>query len=179
MRLCRFFIYHMSLTRAQKEEIVAGIKQLFTDSEVAIFLNFHGLSVKDGMKMRRDFRNHDMRYRVMKKSFLTRAIYDRFGKKPPGLKGEIGVVFGKDLLEATKEVARAAKAIKTLTVQGGWLEGMWADTRQIVALAAIPSREALLTQLVMMLNAPIKNMAGALAGIPRKFIGTLEAIKSR
>lgn len=175
----------MPLTRAQKEEIIVGIKQLFADSEIAIFLNFHGLSVKDGMRMRRDFRNQDMRYRVMKKSLLARAIGDLFGKKSPELKGEIGVVFGHDPLAVSKEVVRVAKAIKALTVQGGWWEnapsslslGGWVDVRQIVALAAIPSREVLLAQLVMMLNTPMRNMAEVLAGIPRKFVGTLEAIK--
>lgn len=184
----------MPLTRAQKEEIIVGIKQLFADSKVAIFLNFHGLSVKDGTRMRRDFRNQDMRYRVMKKSLLARAIGDLFGKKSPELKGEIGVVFGHDPLAASKETVRVAKAIKALTVQGGWWGnapvsppasptnrgeslGGWIDVRQIVALAAIPSREVLLAQLVMMLNTPMRNMAGALAGIPRKFVGTLEAIK--
>lgn len=167
----------MPLTRAQKEEIVTGFKQLFTDSTIAVFLNFHGLSVKHSTTMRRDFRSHDMRYRVVKKSLLARAINDIFGKKTPELKGEIGVVFGRDPLAAAKEVVRAAKAIKTLTVQGGWWENAWIDARQIVALAAIPSREVLLTQLVMMLNTPMQNMAGALAGIPRKFVGTLEAIK--
>mgnify|MGYP001572683134 FL=1 len=110
----------MPFTRQQKEDIIEEIKQLFADSPIAIFLNFHGLSVKDGTAMRRDFRKQDMRYRVVKKSLLTRAMNDFFGKKPSELKGEVGVVFGRDPLTAAKEVARAAKAIKTLTVQGGW-----------------------------------------------------------
>lgn len=174
-----YFFNHMPLTRAQKEEIVAGLKQLFADSNIAVFLNFHGLSVKDSTNMRRDFRAHDMRYRVAKKSLLARAISDLFSKKSPELKGEIGVVFGNDPLEATKEVVRVAKTIKTLTVQGGWWENAWMEVRQIVALAAIPSREVLLAQLIMILNAPMRNMAGVLAGIPRKFVGTLEAIRAQ
>lgn len=167
----------MPLTRQQKEEIIAGLKQLFVNSKIAVFLNFHGLSVKDSTRMRRDFRTLDMRYRVVKKSLLARAINDLFGKKSPELKGEIGVVFGADPLEVTKEAVRAAKAIKTLTVQGGWWENTWMEVRQIVALAAIPSRGVLLAQLVMVINAPMRNMVGVLAGIPRKFVGTLEAIK--
>lgn len=186
MRLSPYFI--MPFTRAQKENIVAELKQLFTDSAIAVFLNFHGLSVKNGMAMRRDFRASGMRYRVVKKSLLARAINDLFSKQPPALKGEIGVAFGNDPFEAVKEVVRAAKAIKALTVQGGWWwgpalpdasQGGWMEVRQIVALAAIPSREVLLAQLAMMLNAPIRNMAGALAGIPRQFVGTLEAIRSQ
>lgn len=167
----------MSLTRTQKEEIIVGIKQLFADSEIAIFLNFHGLSVKDGTSMRRDFLKNGLRYRVIKKSLLARAINDLFGKKSPELKGEIGMVFGRDPLAAAKEVARVAKATKALTAQGGWLEGTWVDVRQIAALAAVPSREVLLAQLVMIINAPMKNITGVLAGIPRKFVGTLEAIR--
>lgn len=166
----------MPTTRAQKEEIIVGIKQLFADSKIAIFLNFHGLSVKDSTNMRRDFHVHNMRYRVMKKSLLARAISDLFGKKSPELKGEIGVVFGNDPLIVTKEVARVAKTIKTLTAQGGWWENAWMEARQIAALAAIPSREVLLAQLIMILNAPTRNMVGALAGVPQKFVGMLKAI---
>lgn len=181
----------MPLTRAQKEDIVSEITQLFADSPIAIFLNFHGLSVKETMAMRRDFLTHGLHYRVAKKTLFARAMNAAFGKEPPALKGEIGVVWGADPLVATKAVVRAAKGMKALTVQGGWWEGAlaslasrrsgpqggWIDTRQIVALAAIPGREVLLAQLIMMLNTPIRNTVGVLAGIPRKFVGILEAIK--
>ena len=88
------------------------------------------------------------------------------------------MIFGSDHLTATKEVVRIAKAIKTLTVQGGWWENAFMGVSQIVALAAIPSREVLLTQLIMVMNAPMRDLMGAFADIPRKFIGTLEAIKN-
>ena len=174
----------MPLTRAQKEEIVTGLTQLFADSTIAIFLNFHGLSVKDGTAMRRDFLKNILRYRVVRKTFLARAIAQYSGKKLPTLAGEIGVVFGGEALSAAREVVRVAKGTKALTVQGGWWghtsaspsQGEWMETRQIVALAAIPSREVLLAQLVMIINAPMRNMVGTLAGIPRQFIATLEAI---
>ena len=183
----------MPLTRAQKEEIVTGLTQLFADSTIAIFLNFHGLSVKDGTAMRRDFLKNTLRYRVVRKTFLARAIAQYSGKKLPTLAGEIGVVFGGEALSAAREVVRVAKGTKALTVQGGWWghtsasppgsptnrgesQGEWMDSRQIVALAAIPSREVLLAQLVMIINAPMRNMVGTLAGIPRQFIATLEAI---
>lgn len=183
----------MPLTRTQKEEIIAEFKAFFTDSAVAIFLNFHGLSVKETMAMRRDFLAHGLRYRVAKKTLLAHAMHAAFGKELPALKGEIGVVFGSDVLEAAKGVVRAAKAMKALTVQGGWWEdvsasprqaesvsarrGGWIDARQIVALAAIPSREVLIAQLVIMLNAPIRSTIGVLAGVPRMFVGVMEAIR--
>ena len=168
----------MPLTRQQKEDIIGTIKQVFADSVIAIFLNFHGLSVKDSTTMRRDFLKNGLKYHVVKKTLLSRAISNHFGKQPPELKGEIGVVFGSDPLTATKEVVRIAKAIKALTVQGGWWENAFMGVSQIVALAAIPSREVLLTQLIMVMNAPMRNLIGAFADIPRKFIGTLEAIKN-
>jgi len=167
----------MPFTRQQKEDIVGEIKQLLRDSVIAIFLNFHGLSVKDGDTMRRDFRAHALRYRVVKKSLLARAISDFFGKNPPELKGEIGVVFGSDPLAATKEVVRAAKAIKPLTIQGGWWQNDWMDVRRLVILAAIPSRAVLLAQLAMLLRTPTRHTVGILAAIPRQFVGVLEAVR--
>ncbi len=168
----------MPLTRTQKQDIVVKIRQLFATSPIAIFLNFHGLSVKDGTAMRRELRALGLSYQVVKKTLLARAISGQSGKEPPELKGEIGVVFGNDVLAASKEVVRMVKAIKALTIQGGWSENTFMEVRQIVALAMIPSRDVLLAQLAMLLNAPIRNMAGVLAAVPRQFVGILEAIRN-
>lgn len=168
----------MPLTRQQKEDTVAALEHRFTDSAVALFLNFHKLSMKEGTAMRREMRALGLSYQVVKKTLLARAIAKRFQKDPPSLKGEIGVVFGNDSLAASKEVVRMVKAIKALTIQGGWSEGVFMEVRQIVALAMIPSRDALLGQLAMLLNAPVRNMVGALAAMPRQLVGTLEAIKN-
>ncbi len=59
------------------------------------------------------------------------------------------------------------------------IEGKAIDADQVKALSELPSKEALLSQMLSVFNGPTTQFVGVLNGVLRQFVGTLEAIKEK
>ena len=68
---------------------------------------------------------------------------------------------------------------KTPKVICGVVEGKKVSPDEVKALANLPSKEALIAQLLSAMNGPTTNFIGALGGLLRKLVGTLDAIKEK
>lgn len=158
----------MPVTRKQKEALVKTIKDKLATSNFVVFLNFHGLSVAKASLLRRALRKAEGGYMVAKKTLLGVAA------KEAGLEidlkklgGEIGVAVGgkseDSMLGVAKEIATFARKNKDiLKIIGGLWNKAWVDETEVKKLAAIPSREVLLTQLAFMLSQPVASFARVL-----------------
>ncbi len=163
----------MPVTRKQKEEAVKKLKEKLGASNFVAFLNFHGLSVAKGTELRKALRKAGADYLVSKKTLLGVAAKDaglELDKKT--LEGEIGAVFAEgedEALASSKEVATFARKNKDmLKIIGGFWQKTWIDANEIKRLAAIPSREVLLTQLAFMLSQPMASFARVLNEVSKK-----------
>lgn len=164
----------MSIIRKQKEEKVKELKKKISSSSFVAFLNFHKLSVKKAMELRRALRKANGDYLVSKKTLISVAAKEaglELDKKK--LEGEIGIVFGGDkedtMLAIAKEIATFAKKnSEMLKIIGGIWNGEWADVNHVKRLAAIPGREVLLTQLAFMLTQPVSSLARVLLEVSKK-----------
>ena len=161
------------VTRKQKEEVVAGLTKKLNASSFIGFVNFHNMSVAKASEFRRALRKQHAEYAVGKKTLLGVAAKGaglEMDKKK--LEGEVGVVFGGDgedsALGATKEIATfARKNAEILKIIGGFWDKGWIEMADIKRLAAIPSREVLLTQLAYMLTQPVASLARVLTEVSK------------
>lgn len=167
-----YLLTNMPVTRKQKEGAVKKLKEKLGASSFIAFLNFHGLSVKKAMELRRALRKAGADYSVSKKTLLGVAVKDaglELDKKI--LEGEIGAVFAKGedgALASSKEVANFARKNKDmLKIIGGFWQKAWIGADEIKRLAAIPAREVLLTQLAFMLSQPVASLARALQEVEK------------
>jgi large subunit ribosomal protein L10 len=64
-------------------------------------------------------------------------------------------------------------------MKGGLLEGVVIDPAQVGRLAAMPSREQMLSDLGAGLMSPLAAFAGALNGLLYMFVGGLDALKTQ
>lgn len=164
----------MPKTKSQKQEAVKILKEKLASSSFVAFLNFHKLSVKKAMELRRALRKANGDYAVAKKTLISVAAKESgldVDKKK--LDGEVGVAFGGDkedtMLAIAKEIGNfARKNSEMLKIMGGVWNKEWADADQIKRLAAIPGREVLLTQLAFMLSQPVANLARILKEVEQK-----------
>ena len=69
-----------------------------------------------------------------------------------------------------------AKGNNLLVLKGGLLGDKFLDAKQAEQLAKIPPREVLLAQLAGAFQAPMQQMAGLLAALPRDFAYGLKAL---
>jgi len=170
----------MTITRAKKEEIIKDIHSRLEKSQISIFVNFHGLSVKDVSKLRNSLRKDKVDYKVAKKTLINRAL-DGFGFRgeKPLLEGELALVSGYDdaVAPARNLFSFVKKHKESIKILGGVFEKTYIDKSAVSALAVIPSRETLLGQLVNVINSPVQGMVGTLSGVMRNFVGVLNQIK--
>ena len=85
------------------------------------------------------------------------------------------MVFPQDPVAAAKVIADFAKGNDKLVVKGGAYAGKALDADGVKALASIPSKEVLLSQLLGLMQSPVSRIARVLAAIAEKREAPAEA----
>jgi large subunit ribosomal protein L10 len=177
----------MTLTKEKKGEIIQDLQDKIKNSNIVIFLNFHGIDVKNINILRNKLRTGNSLYKVAKKTLVKKALDNfQFKGNCPLLKGELALVFGKDETGSPKTVGDFIKEYakksdgsqrKELEILGGILDEKFIDSNSVLALSAIPSREILLAKLLGSFIAPARQMVGVLAGTMQGFVNSLNQIR--
>ena len=171
----------MAITKQRKQDILKKITDIVAKSKSVVFINFHGLKVLSINEIRQGLRAHGIGYYVLKKTLLKRALADhKIMGDIPHLDGEIGVVYGEDMVGPAKQIAAFAKKLKeNLKLMGGVMEGRFLSREEVTMLSAVPSREELLGQLVSVLAGPARGFVTVLSGVPRGFVVALDQISQK
>jgi large subunit ribosomal protein L10 len=147
-----------------KQAAVAEIVELLKDASTTIVSDHRGLSVADLSRVRRDLREKDINYRVVKNR-LARIAAEQLGRPEliPLLSGPTALaVGGSDETTLAKGLLDATRVFK-VEIRGAAMNGQQVDGATVLALAALPPREILLAQLAGGFAAPLSTMAGLLA----------------
>ena len=98
----------------------------------------------------------------------------------PLLIGPTAIAFGyDDPVAPAKVLSEFARTTPVLELKGGLLEGKVLDVDAVKALADLPSREELLSQVLRGMQAPIAGLANVLQGTIRNFVYALEAVRKQ
>lgn len=165
-------------TKKQKKNIVQDLSEKLKNSKAVVFSDFKGLKVKDMMAMRKELRFAGVSFNVVKKTLIEIALKDaKLEMDVKGLEGQIAVaVSSGDEVAAAKIIAKVAKANENLKIVGGILGDKILSIDEVKALASLPSKEELLSQLVRTLNAPVSGFVNVLAGNLRGLVNVLKAV---
>jgi large subunit ribosomal protein L10 len=167
------------MKRTEKEQLVSELKEKIESATALYYTDFTGLNVKRMTELRRRFRKANVEYVVIKNTLALRAVNES-GLVGERLKGPTGLVVAKDPVEAAKILTDFAKTNdQRPAVKGGVFDGASIDAAQVKRLAAMPSREQMLSELGAGLQAPLGAMLGALNGLLMNFAGALEALKTQ
>src|SRR3989344_5283512 len=163
------------LNKQQKEKLVDDLTDKFKRQKIAIFSDFHGVSVAKAQALRHILKKTDAEYKVAKKTLLDRALNKLgLGTKTQEFKGEIGVAFGYgDEIPPAKTLFKFSKENDTFKILGGILGSRILSDKEVVALARIPSREILIGQLLGTLQSPMRGLVSVLGGNLRNLVTVL------
>lgn len=133
-------------------------------------MDYRGLTVEEVTNLRKQLRDAGVEMKVIKNSILSRAA------KKVGLDGLDEVFTGPtavafsndDVVAPAKIIDEFAKDAKALEIKGGVIEGKVSSVEQITALAKLPNREGLLSMLLSVLQAPVRNVAYAVKAVAEK-----------
>lgn len=172
----------MPVTKAQKTEILDGLKEQFGRAQGAVFAEFRGLSVKDTQTLRRALRDAGLEYKVAKKTLIKLAAKEHgYDLTDSVMEGPIGVAFGfDDEILAAQKMAEFAKKFPGLTIKGGIMEGKVIDMAMVNLLASIPSRDVLLAKFMGSAMSPVSGFVGILGnGLVGGFVRVLNAYQEQ
>ena len=151
----------------QKQIIIDEIKDKFERAESAVVIDYMGITVAEADEMRKKLREAEVDYTVYKNTLVKRAIegtkYEALGEI---LEGPSGFAFSYDDATAPARVRNdARKAYKKMEFKGGIIEGEYYDKENIEKIAAIPSRDTLISKFMGSIQSPIANFARVVAQI--------------
>ncbi len=144
------------MNREEKSTAVADLQGQFQRATVALLASSQGLTVAKVQELRRAVKQAGGEYKVAKNTFVRLAIKDTsFGILDELLSGPNGVVFGyADPVAVTKVLVKFAEENDKLSIKGGALGAKLLARDEVEALAKLPSREALLSQLLRLIQTP-------------------------
>lgn len=152
---------------AKKAQIVDEVAEKFNAAASVVIADYRGLTVEEVTTLRKQLREAGVEMKVIKNSILSRAA------KQAGLEGLDGVFTGPtavafsndDVVAPAKIMDEFSKDAKALELKGGIIEGKVASLEEITALAKLPNREGLLSMLLSVLQAPVRNVAYAVNAV--------------
>lgn len=151
------------MDRAQKEETVASLKQVFEESTVVVVTHYSGLTVADMTDLRARMRDAGATFKVAKNR-LTRLALE--GTQYDGLSemftGPCAIAYSDDPVAPAKVAVNFSKENDKLVVLGGAFGAEMLDIQRVQELAALPSLDELRGKLVGLLQTPAQNMVGVL-----------------
>lgn len=151
------------MDRAQKEQLVASLHQVFQGAQLVVITHQSGLSVAEISNLRRQMRDAGASFRVTKNR-LTRLALD--GTPYQGLvelfQGPTAIAYSEDPIAAAKVAVEFAKKNGKLSIVGGGLGEKILNEGEVRSLAALPSLDELRGRLVGMLTTPATRIAGVL-----------------
>ena len=149
------------MERAQKETIVAGLREVFESANLVVVTQFSGLTVAEATDLRNRMREAGAKFQVTKNRLALRALEGTAYKDIAELfTGATAIAYSQDAVAAAKVVVDYAKKNDKLVVIGGALGGDTLDVARVKALAALPSLDELRGQLVALIQTPATRIAG-------------------
>ena len=146
----------------QKQQVVADLKAKIEGSVSGVLVDYKGIDVANDTKMRRELREAGVEYAVYKNSAIRFALAEtQFSALTSCLDGTTALALSAtDATAAARILSKYAKDNKNgFNIKGGFVEKYVMDAAGIEAVASIPSREVLLSQLCGGLNGVIRNLA--------------------
>lgn len=156
--------------REEKMQIVADIVQKLSDSKTTILTDYRGLDVAEVTELRKSLREAGIEFKVLKNTLVRRATAEvNLTDIDEFLAGPTAIAFSyDDLVAPAKILSDFAKKHDALEIKAGLLEGKFISSDEIKALASLPSREGLLSMLLSVLQAPMRNFALAVKAVSEK-----------
>lgn len=172
----------ISQNREKKEALVAEIANDVARAKALVFTNYQGLTHKQIEELKKSIKPMDADMIVAKNTLLKIALEKGNVKidESASLEGPTGtmLLYG-DVIEPLKRLAKSIKDLNLPTIKFAVIDGKMTSADDVIKLSSLPSREVLLTQMVVGLKSPIFGLHRAMSWNLQKLVMTLNAVASQ
>lgn len=159
----------MGRTLENKQQIVEELKGLLGEAEMALVLDFKGLTIKEMTDLRTRLQASNGVCKVTKNTLMRRAIDgdSAWSDLDSLLTGTNAFVLVKgDIGGAVKALQSFQKDTKKSDVKGGLFEGQLLSPSDIQAIGDLPSKEVLMAQIAGAINGLATKLAVGINEVP-------------
>jgi large subunit ribosomal protein L10 len=163
-------------------DAVEDIKRIFMENEGIIFTDHTGLKAQDAVNVRDKLLEAGSYLKVIKNTLgliAAREVFSDMDLEEIFTGPTSIVVAKKDIVSTAKVVKQFSKDLDALIAKAGIIDNRIVDAGSIDKIADLPTRDALLIQLVSRLQSPISGLLNTLSGLTRNLVMVLSAIKEK
>ncbi len=172
----------MGRTLAQKQEIVEDLKQSLSETQLALVIDYTGLSVAEISELRSRLRESGSLCRITKNTLMEKAVEDSDAWKPMQqfLSGSSAFILAKDDLGAAiKAYQSFKKDTKKTDIRGGVMEGRALSLDDVKAITELPTKEELIARIAGAINSIPTKLAVGTKAVPTKLAVGLNEVPSK
>ena len=168
------------MDRAQKEKVVDELGQIFESSGVVVVAHYAGLTVAEMQDLRAQMREAGGSVRVAKNKLAKIALEGKpCASIADLLSGMTVLTYSEDPVAAAKVSEAYAKTNPKFEILGGAMGESALDRDGVKAVAAMPSRDELISSIAGCIGAPASNIAGAIGAPASNIASILSTIEER
>lgn len=172
----------MGKSKQEKSAVIAELKSSLGDSQLAMVIDYHGLTVAQITELRRKLLAKGTVCKVTKNTLMKIAIEGNPTWQPMEkfLNGSTAVLLTKDdITGAIKAYQEFQKLTKKTEIKGGVMEGRALTESQIKAISELPSKEQLMGQVAGAINSLAAKIAIGINEIPSSLARGVKAISEK
>jgi large subunit ribosomal protein L10 len=169
------------MANENKVKIIEAAEQRFKNSDGIYFTNYSGMSVTQATALRKQFRDSNVIFNVVKNT-LNRIAAKNVGIEGVDdiLSGQIAIAFSdSDPTAPAKVIKEFKKDNDCLDVVGVYFDGELFDPEKYKQLADLPTKEESLSKLLGGLSYPMGTLASTLNSLIPKFLTALNEINKQ
>ena len=170
----------MAISKDKKTTLVADLTELLSNAKTTVYAKYQGLTVAELQELRKAAREAGVQIKVVKNRLVRVAMGQIAVYKDTDTTGLTGqllyAVSSDDEVAPAKVLANFAKTHDALSLAGGFSNlGATLSEDEVKALAAMPSRDELIAQVVAQLLSPVTDSISGLSGGLSGIVSGLEA----
>jgi large subunit ribosomal protein L10 len=169
------------MSKYVKELMMDQLRSDLDGNRSLLILDLKNLDAVAEHGLRRDLRKKSIHLRVLKNS-LARRVFADLGMDGLSrfLEGPSAMAWGGEgITELAKEISSQVKTLKKPAIKGGVVEGVVVGPEQVDDITKLPSREALIGQVIALLLGPAREALSLLSTGGSTLVGQLEALAKR
>lgn len=165
------------MNRKEKEQVISDLGEKVKGLQAAVLTNYRGLNVEQINHLRTRLREEKISYRVVKNTLMKLASkgtdlekLDTFFEGPTA----IAISYGDPVLLA-KILSEFIKTQPSLKIKAGLIQGKVASPEEVKALATMPSREVLFSQILGGIQGTANQLGAVIYNALQQVVGTLQS----
>lgn len=168
-------------TRTQKKQDLEILQEDFQKSTNAVLVGFQGIKVADDERLRRELRQANLTYRVVKNTLAIRASEGTpMAQLKDNFTGATAVAISPDdPVALAKVVSKWAKESPVFKLKAGIVEGKVINVADVEALATMPSKEELISKIMFLINSSAQRLAVVTAGVARNLTVVIDQVRAQ